>query len=102
MVLYRLSGWADNHDQLLTWLMEHDAQLRERLPPSMMVRIPDAITVCSPDNLETIKSFYGAPERSVSGIDNELADSEAEVMECWEFRQRELASVTRYLGGATT
>jgi len=96
----RLAGWTDNNAMLLEWLMEHDAELRERLPAGTMVRVPDAMTVCSPENLPTIKEFYGAPERAVPGIENELRDSEAEVMECWELRQRELASVSGYLQGA--
>lgn len=96
---FRLAGWADNNALLLEWLMAKDAVLRERLPPGGMARIPDAMTVCSPDNLSTIKEFYGAPERATPGIENELIDSEAEVMECWEFRQRELDSVTDYLQG---
>ena len=99
--IYRLSNWVDNHDQLLAWLMEYDQELRERASPELMARIPDALTVCSPDNLPTIKTFYGAPERAVAGIENELVDSEAEVLECWNFRQRELAAVTRYLSAAT-
>jgi hypothetical protein len=81
--------------------MEYDQELRERASPELMARIPDALTVCSPDNLPTIKTFYGAPERAVAGIENELVDSEAEVLECWNFRQRELAAVTRYLSAAT-
>ena len=96
---YRLTGWTDNNTMLLGWLMDNDEVLRERLPAGVMARIPDALTVCSPDILPTIKAFYGDPERAVPGIENELRDAEAEVMECWELRQRELESVKRYLQG---
>ena len=95
----RLTGWTDNHTMLLDWLMENDAILRERLPAGTMARIPDTVTVCSPANLPTIRAFYGAPERAVPGIEDELKDSEAEVMECWELQQRESDSVSRYLLG---
>jgi hypothetical protein len=96
-ILFRLSGWSDNNALLLDWLMQHDAELRARLPDGAMSGIPDALTVCSPDNLPTIIDFYGAPERAVPGIEDELKDSEAEVMECWNLRQREIAAVSRYL-----
>ena len=96
-VFARLAGWPDNNTMLLEWLMQHDAELRKRLPAGAMAGIPDLMTICAPDNLSTIKEFYGAPERATPGIEDDLKDSEAEVMECWELRQRELASVSRYL-----
>jgi alanyl aminopeptidase len=98
-VFRRLAGWPDNNALLLNWLMQHDATLRQRLPEGMMARIPDLMTVCSEDNLETLLDFYGAPERSVPGIDSELKDSKAEVLECAALRQRELESVSNYLQG---
>jgi hypothetical protein len=96
-ILRRLSGWPDNNSMLLEWLMKHDVELRDRLPEGTMGGIPDALTQCSTENLETLIEFYGAPERFVPGIDTELEDSKAEVMECVAFRQREIESVRRYL-----
>jgi hypothetical protein len=96
-VLRRLTAWDDNRAILLRWLMENDAQLRERLPESTMARIPDSLTRCSTEHLQTIIDFYGATERSVAGIESELEDSEAEVLECAAFRARELESVRQYL-----
>ena len=97
--LFRLTGWTDNNAMLLDWLMENDAELRDRLPPGSMAAVPGAMTTCSPDNLPTIKEFYGVPERSVPGVEQRLKDAEINVHECWEFRQRELASVSGYLQG---
>jgi len=77
--------------------MANDAKLRERLPERSMARIPDALTRCSTEHLPTLLEFYGAPERAVSGIESELEDSEAEVLECVAFRQREIDSVRSYL-----
>ena len=93
----RLAAWPDNNEQLLDWLMNHDSVLREMVPAGTMARIPDMLAVCSPDTLPTILEFYGAPERAVPGIEDELKDVEAEVMECWNFRQREIESVGDYL-----
>ena len=66
-------------------------------PAESMARVPDMLAVCSPDNLPTIIEFYGAEERFTPGIDDELKDVEAEVMECWNLRQREIGSVATYL-----
>jgi alanyl aminopeptidase len=96
-VVRRLTGAEDNHQQLLEWAMANDANLRERLPEGSMVRIPDALTRCSTEHLPVLLEFYGAPERAVSGIESELKDAEAEVLECAAFRQREIESVRRYL-----
>ena len=96
-VLRRLTGAQDNHSQVLEWAMANDAKLRERLPERSMARIPDALTRCSTEHLPTLLEFYGAPERAVSGIESELEDSEAEVLECVAFRQREIDSVRSYL-----
>ena len=93
----RLAMWPDNNVMLLEWLMEHDSELREMVPAVRMVRFPDMLAVCSPDTLSTILDFYGAPERAVPGIESELKDVEAEVMECWELQQREIGSVSSYL-----
>ena len=101
-VLAHVAAWPDNHGMLLDWLMSHDAELRGRLADEDMARIPDMLTVCSPDKLPTIKAFYGAPERAVPGIDSELRDDEAEVMECWNLRQRELPDVSRFLENAAS
>jgi aminopeptidase N len=95
-VLVRLAGWDDNRPMLLDWLIEHDTELRARLPDGMMSRIPDAMTDCSTELLPRLMEFYGAPERAVSGIESELEDSEAEVLECSALRARELDSVRRY------
>ena len=97
VVMQRLVGWTDNHAMLLDWLMEHDAELRERLPAEMMAFVPSAFVACSPLNLPTIREFYGAPERAVPGIEDQIKDAEVEVMECWEFRQREIDFVREYL-----
>ncbi len=93
----RLAGSTDNQAMLLEWLMKNDAALRERLPAELMARIPDILSVCSPDTLPSILEFYGAPERAVPGIEDELKDVEAEVMECWGIQQREINSVRAYL-----
>lgn len=93
----RLAAWTDNNGMLLGWLIEHDAELRETLPAEMMAFIPGAMATCSPENLPTILEFYGAPEREVPGIERNLKDAEAEVMECWELRQREVGRVGDYL-----
>ena len=93
----RLAGHPDNNTLLLEWLMSHDLEMRELVPAESMARIPDMLGVCSPENLPTIIEFYGAPERSSPGIEEELKDVEAEVMECWNLRQREIGSVATYL-----
>jgi hypothetical protein len=56
-----------------------------------------SIGISQTENLATIKAFYGAPERALSGIETELIDSEAEVLECVTLREREIGSVRRYL-----
>jgi aminopeptidase N len=101
-VLAHVAAWPDNDGMLLDWLMAHDAELRKRLAEEDIARVPDMLTVCSPDTLPAIKAFYGAPERAVPGIDQELRDDEAEVTECWNLRQRELPVVSRFLENAAT
>jgi len=96
-VIRRLSGYSGNHGLLLDWAMANDLALRERLPEGAMAAIPDALTRCSTEHLATLLDFYSAPERAVPGIESELRDSEAEVLECVAFRQREIDSVRRYL-----
>ncbi len=92
-----LVNGQENMSIIINWMIENDEQLRERLPQGAMARMPDLLTRCSPDDLIKVVGFYGAPERAVPGIDNELRDAEAAVEDCWRLRQREMAAISDYL-----
>jgi alanyl aminopeptidase len=98
-ILFRLSAWEENKELLLPWAMENDAALRELLPEGPMAGAPALLMGCSTDNLTEIAEFYGTPERLVAGIERRISDAVATSTECAAFRQRELASVSSFLGG---
>ena len=98
-ILFRLSRWEDNNELLLPWAMENDAALRELMPEGPMANAPAMLMGCSTDNLTEIADFYAAPERVVAGIERRISDAVTTATECAAFRQRELASVSRFLGG---
>jgi len=97
-LLRDLSDWTDNNAMLLAWAMQHDAELRGVVSEGSMANLPGQLMMCSTENLEMIREFYSAPERDVSGIEDELAEEVAEKTECANFRQREIDSVRAYLG----
>ena len=99
-VLARLADSEDNYEILLPWAMQNDAALRELLPAGPMANLPGQLMQCATADLEKIRDFYSAPERFVAGINDELDAEVVEHRECAMLRQRELASVSAYLGGA--
>ncbi len=96
-VLGRLLAWPDNNEMLLAWAMQHDTELRDIVSEGAMVNLPGQLMLCSTENLEMIREFYSAPERFVAGIEDELNEEVAEKIECANFRQREIDSVSAYL-----
>jgi alanyl aminopeptidase len=98
VIAFRISAWPDNLPMLFDWLVENDAELRERLPDDELAGLPGLLTSCSTDNLQQIRDFYGAPERAVPGIEDSLEDEATQARDCWALRQRELPSITQYLG----
>jgi len=99
-VFARLSNWPDNNAMVLAWAMQHDAELRDIVSEGAMVNLPGQLMMCSTENLEAIRKFYSAPERIVAGIEDELKAEVAEKIECANFRQREIDSVSAYLGAS--
>jgi hypothetical protein len=97
-LLRDLSDWTDNNAMLLAWAMQHDAELRDVVSEGSMGNLPGQLMMCSTENLEMIREFYSAPERFVPGIEDELNEEVAEKTECANFRQREIESVSAYLG----
>jgi hypothetical protein len=82
------------------WMTENYVQITQRMPPLFVPFLARFGGGCDAERLERAKTFFADPAHRVEGTDKQLEQTEAQVMDCVQLREREAQSVATYLRGS--
>ncbi len=91
-----------NEDRAFAWLREHWAEMSKRTPPELVPFLVFYAGDCSAERMALARTFFGAPERSTPAIAVRVKRLDEQVAQCVALRQRDGASVARFLAASAT
>ena len=83
---------------MFQWLRENYTTLQESLPPFAIPLLPRiSAGRCSTEHLVAVEVFFGQPVHRFGGTEAQMAQEAGRVRDCANLREREGATVARYL-----